>query len=135
MASINWVKDYGVPAAVGLGELGLKAWDRSRLQKDVTAIEYEPLFPYALAIAGTGARMFNALPKHDEMIKMAVAASLPRVITGIYDWATTAAGASKGYMLAPSTPKPAVTPAKAPAKAPVKVKAIADEEYSGYRSF
>jgi len=92
MAHLDLVQDYGVPAAVGLGELALRAYDRSRLMKNPSAMEFEPLLPYALAIGGTAARVTNFMPGRDETIRMVVAASMPRVLTGIYDWATTGVG-------------------------------------------
>lgn len=99
MANINWVQDYGIPAGVGAGELVLKAVDRSRLLKNPSAMEYEPLLPYAIGIGGTVARLANFATRHDNSIKMAVAASMPRVITGVYDWATVAVGSKAGRMV------------------------------------
>lgn len=92
MANINWVQDYAVPAGVGVGELALKAVDRSRLIKNPNAMEYEPLLPYAIGIGGTAARLARFGQRHDDSIKMAVAASIPRIVTGVYDWATVAVG-------------------------------------------
>lgn len=86
MVKFDMMNDYIVPIGVGVVELGLKAWDDSRLKTNPAAMEYEPIAPYVIAIGGTVARVANVMTKWDESIKMAVAASLPRVVTGLYDW-------------------------------------------------
>lgn len=88
MTKLDYMNDYVVPIGVGAIELGLKKWDESRLATNPAAMEYEPIAPYVIAGLGTVARFTNMLPKWDESLKMAVAASLPRVVTGLYDWVT-----------------------------------------------
>lgn len=83
---INYTNDIIIPGAVGGIELGLKAWDDKRKETDPNVFEFEPIAPYVIAGTGTIARVADMLPKYDEPIKMAVAASMPRVITGLYDW-------------------------------------------------
>lgn len=93
MVRINLMSDYGVPAAVGVGELMLRAIDRARLKSNPAALEIEPFVPYMVGIGGTAARMLGFLPRHDEKLRMAVAAAMPGLVTGMYEWLTTAAGA------------------------------------------
>ena len=87
MASPRLVKDILIPAAYGLAEIGMDAWDTQRKAALATATPYAPYTGLAATVLGVGLMMANM---YTEDARVVVHAALPSATKQIYGWIKTA---------------------------------------------
>lgn len=80
---IDWLKDVGVPVAVGGAAIGLSYWDEKRLAVDPAAMRYQPLLGVVAAVGGIGMMMGNMATDYAQPMAHA---ALPMATQSIYGW-------------------------------------------------
>ncbi len=81
---IQWGKDLGIPAGVGVADVLVALWDEKRIAQNPAAMAYEPVFSLVAAVGGFAMQGMNWFPNIGEVIAHS---ATPLLVRNAYSWA------------------------------------------------